>query len=109
MPKNIKRFSVYWVDLGQPEGSEMKKVRPCVVVSFDEMNSFLGTVIIIPLTSTIKKWPCRLTMTFSGQESSVACDQIRVVDKFRIKSYVGKFKPIDKTKVIGILQTIFSE
>lgn len=104
-----KQSSIYWFDPEPAKGSEMRKVRPCVVVSPDEMNENLQTVIIVPLTSTIQAWPFRLTINVLGQKSSIACDQLRVIDKRRLKNHIGKLKSADRVKLFTLLQTIFYE
>ena len=104
-----KQGSVYWFNPEPAKGSEIRKVRPCIVVSPDEMNKNLRTVLIVPLTSTIQPWPFRLTVHVLGQKSSVACDQLRAVDKLRLKAYVGSLKVTDREKLFELLQTIFSE
>ena len=109
MPDFPKQASVYWFDPEPVKGSEMRKVRPCIVVSPDEMNQSLQTVIIVPLTSTIQAWPFRLTINLLGQKSSAACDQLRAVDKSLLKARVGGLRPTDKDRLFGLLQTIFSE
>jgi mRNA interferase MazF len=103
-----KQGSVYWFDPEPVKGTEMRKIRPCVVVSPDEMNENLRTVIVVPITSTIQPWPFRLTITLLGKSSSVACDQLRTVDKSRLKAGLGNLKPADKDKLFTLLQLILS-
>jgi mRNA interferase MazF len=109
MPNFPKQSSVYWFDPEPVKGAEIRKIRPCVVVSPDEMNESLKTVIVAPLTSTIQPWPFRLTITLFGQKSSIACDQLRAIDKTRLKGHVGDLKTTDREKLFGLLQTILSE
>ena len=104
-----KQSSIYWFDPEPVKGSEIRKVRPCIVVSPDEMNEHLQTVIVVPLTSTTQAWPFRLTLSILGQKSSAACDQIRVIDKSRRKTHIGSLKSADKDRLFGVLQSIFSE
>jgi mRNA interferase MazF len=81
----FKRYSVYWVDLDPTRGRELKKTRPAVIVSRDELNSVLDTVVICPLTSTIHlTWRTRLQIELNGRQSEIAVDQIRVVSKDRL-------------------------
>lgn len=87
---NIHQYEVYWISLDPTQGSEMAKTRPCVVVSPDEMNEFLKTLIIIPITSTIKTYPWRIHCIISNKQGSIATDQIKVVDRARIGSKIGK-------------------
>ena len=84
-----RRFEVWQVTLEPVAGSEMAKTRPCVIVSPDEMNKYLNTVIIAPLTSTQKDYPFRLDCTFQNHAGQVALDHIRSVDKKRLVTKLG--------------------
>jgi len=86
----IHQYEVFWISLDPTQGSEMAKTRPCVVVSPDEMNEFLKTLIIIPITSTIKTYPWRISCVISNKQGSIATDQIKVIDRARIGSKIGK-------------------
>lgn len=86
----IHQYEVYWISLDPTQGSEMAKTRPCVVVSPDEMNEFLKTLIIIPITSTIKTYPWRISCIIANRQGSIATDQIKVIDRTRIGSKIGK-------------------
>lgn len=103
-----KQFEIYWADLNPTKGSEMKKVRPCIVVSPDVMNNALKTVLVVPLISTIVDWPFRTTITSSGKLSSAACDQLRAIAKERLGSKIGSLKPAEQRAVLHILQEIFA-
>lgn len=107
MPK-INRFAVYWFDPEPTVGAELRKVRPCLVVSPEIMNEAVRTVLIAPLTSTTKSWPFRTNVTVSGRQSSVACDQIRAVDKSRLKAYISTLTPSESRIVLRILQEMFA-
>jgi mRNA interferase MazF len=84
-----KRFDVFLVSLDPTVGPEMKKTRPCVVVSPDEMNRYIRTVIIAPLTSKGGAYPTRIAISFRGREGQVVLDQIRTVDKMRLVKKLG--------------------
>ena len=86
----MKQYDVYWVDLNPTSGSEVNKTRPCVIISPDEMNLHLNTVIIAPLTTTIKSYPFRINCMFVKKKASIALDQIRTIDKVRIQKYIGR-------------------
>lgn len=86
----VNRFDVYLVALDPTLGSEIKKTRPCVVISPDEMNRHLNTVIIAPLTSTRKKYPTRVGLSFQGKKGDIVLDQIRTVDKKRLVKKLGE-------------------
>lgn len=104
-----KQGSIYWLDPEPVKGSEIRKIRPCIVVSPDEMNENLRTVIIAPLTSTIQPWPFRLTVNILGQKSSVACDQLRAVDIVRLKAQIGSLGATDREALFTLLQSILSD
>jgi mRNA interferase MazF len=108
MPDFSKQGSIYWFDPEPVKGSEIRKIRPCIVVSPDEMNENLRTVIVVPLTSTIQPWPFRLTINILGQKSSVACDQLRSVDKSRLKARISTLRVSDKESLFSLLQSILS-
>lgn len=99
---------VYWFDPEPAKGSEIRKIRPCIVVSPNEMNKHLQTVLVVPLTSTIQAWPFRLDVNLLGQKSSAACDQLRAIDKTRLKACIGSLKAADNAKLFALLQTILS-
>jgi mRNA interferase MazF len=85
----VKRFEVWDIELNPTQGSEINKKRPCLVVSPNEANKFLNTVIIVPMTSTIKPYPTRLSCQFKGKNGQLVVDQIRCVDKTRLNRKLG--------------------
>ncbi|MDR1738363.1 MAG: type II toxin-antitoxin system PemK/MazF family toxin [Candidatus Symbiothrix sp.] len=82
----ITQHTVYWVTLDPTQGSEIAKTRPCVVVSPNELNNHLNTVVIIPLTSTLRGYPFRVRCEVAGKQGELAVDQIRTVDKQRLNT-----------------------
>jgi mRNA interferase MazF len=82
----IQRFEIWWVNLDPTVGSEVKKIRPCLIVSPNEVNQYLNTVTVIPLTSTLKLYPTRLNCIIQGKQSQLVVDQVRSIDKIRLKS-----------------------
>lgn len=80
----VKRFEVYLVNLDPTVGSEIQKTRPCVVVSPDEMNRHIRTVIVAPMTTTHRQYPTRVACCFRGKDGQVVLDQLRTVDKERL-------------------------
>lgn len=88
----VKRFEVWAVELSPTQGSEINKVRPCLIVSPNEVNRFLNTVIVVPLTSTIKPYPTRLNCQFQGKNGQLVIDQIRSVDKSRLIEKLGNME-----------------
>ena len=109
MTNVLKQSSLYWFDPEPTKGSELRKVRPCIVVSPNDMNESLNTILVVPLTSTLKPWPFRVIVTALGKRSSAACDQLRAVDKSRLRAYIGDLSSIDREKLYNLLQVIFSE
>jgi mRNA interferase MazF len=85
----VKRFEIWEVVLDPTMGSEINKKRPCVVVSPEEINHFLNTVIIVPLTSAIKPYPSRLNFEFMGKRGQLVIDKIRSIDKHRLGKKLG--------------------
>ncbi len=86
----IKQYEIFWVNLDPTIGKYMKKTRPCVILSPDDMNEFIGTVIVAPLTTTIRNYPSRVKFSLNGTASMIALDQIKTIDKARIQDKVGK-------------------
>ncbi len=102
-----KQFEVHWTDLDPTKGSEIQKTRPCVIVSPDEMNEVLKTVVVVPLTRTIIKWPFRVEISSGGQTVSAACDQVRAIAKERLGDRIGALSPSEQERVMDVLQSIF--
>ncbi|GAB4136680.1 MAG: type II toxin-antitoxin system PemK/MazF family toxin [Sphingomonadales bacterium] len=86
----FRRYDVYLVLLDPTQGSEIQKTRPCVIVSPDEMNGALRTVIVAPMTTAVRGYPSRVAVTFQRRHGEVALDQIRTVDKQRLVKRLGK-------------------
>jgi mRNA interferase MazF len=104
----MKQFDVYVVELNPTKGSEINKTRPAVIVSPDVMNKNLATVIIAPLTHTFKNYPTRVASTFEGQPGEIVLDQIRAIDKSRLKKKKGKLDKSTASNVKQVLKTMFS-
>ena len=98
----IAQYTVYWINLDPVVGSEVSKTRPCVIISPDEMNKYLKTIIIAPLTHTQKPYPSRIPCNVSGESGMIMLDQIKTVDKKRLIKHIGKLKvkEIEKIKEI---------
>ena len=101
-----KQGEVWWVNLDLAIGREISKKRPCLIVSPDDMNAHLGTVIAAPLTSTLRQWPTRLTVTFARRQSSVALDQIRAIDRARL---IRRASTIDADPALSVLREMFAK
>ncbi|MES2204198.1 MAG: type II toxin-antitoxin system PemK/MazF family toxin [Pseudomonadota bacterium] len=104
----IKRFDVYWVQLDPAVGSEIKKTRPCVVISPNELH-FLKTCIIAPLTSKKHGFPSRVLVTFQGTEGEIALDQLRSVDSSRLIKKMGALSATTAKNIISVLLEMFDE
>ena len=103
-----KRFEVHLVELDPTEGSEIRKTRPCLIVSPDEMNRHLRTVIIAPMTSARRPYPTRVDCTFQKVHGQVALDQLRAVDRTRLIKRLGTIHAATKDRVIDILGQMFA-
>jgi mRNA interferase MazF len=107
MGVEMKRFDIYLVTLDPTQGREIKKTRPCVIISPDEMNAYIGTVIIAPMTSKGRDYPSRVKCTFQGVSGQVVLDQLRTVDKSRLVKKLGTLTtPISDT-VLAVLSEMF--
>jgi len=95
----IKQYSVYWVNLDPTVGNEVSKTRPCLVVSPDEMNRHLKTVIIAPLTHTLKIYPSRVLCEIIGDKGAIMLDQIRTVDQTRMGSLLGQLSAKETAEI----------
>lgn len=104
----MKRFEVYLVDLDPTKGRELKKTRPCVVVSPDAMNQKDWVVIVAPLTSTKRSYPTRVPCEFQGKQGDVALEYIRSVDCDRLIKKVGELSAKEASQVASRLQELFA-
>lgn len=105
----VKRFEVHLVNLDPTIGSEIKKTRPCVVVSPDEMNRHISTVIVAPMTTKGKVYPTRVKCKFEGKRGLVILDQLRTVDKRRLVKRLGQINKKTKQEVLDKLAEMFAE
>ena len=103
----VKRFEVYLTDLDPTIGIEIQKRRPCLIVSPDEMNRHVKTVIIAPMTTKSRNLPSRVTCEFEEKTGFVVLDQIRAVDKTRLGKKLGEIDEETQIKVLEKLQEIF--
>ncbi len=104
-----KRFDVYLVNLDPTVGTEIQKTRPCVVISPDEMNRHITTIIVAPMTSKGRHYPSRVSCKFEGKDGQVILDQIRTVDKIRLVKKLGKLNKQTQQMVLEVLAEIFTE
>jgi mRNA interferase MazF len=89
MGRMINQYSVYWVELDPTRGSEMAKTRPCVIVSPNEINEYVHTVIVIPITSTLERYLFRVPCCIENKSGNIATEQIRTIDKSRLGDFIG--------------------
>jgi len=104
----VKRFEVYLVNLDPTVGSEIKKSRPCLIISPDELNRFIATVIVAPMTTKGRDYPSRVSCVFQGKQAQIVLDQIRTVDKSRLGKRLGKVGPQTQSAVFSALAELFS-
>ena len=99
----INQYSIYWINLDPVIGSEVSKTRPCVVISPDEMNKFLRTVISAPLTHTLKPYPSRVKCDINGDESMIMLDQLKTVDKSRLISFFARLNTTESDAIKTVI------
>lgn len=104
----INRFEVYLVDLDPTLGSEIKKTRPCLVVSPDEMNHHIRTVIVAPMTTKGNAYPTRVSCRFKGKAGQVVLDQLRTVDASRMVKKLGRLGERTASEVLQVLNEMFA-
>jgi mRNA interferase MazF len=102
-----QRFEVYLVSLNPMIGSEIQKTRPCLVISPDEMNDHLATVIVAPLTTRGRLYPSRVACRLQGRDGLVVLDQIRTIDKTRLVRRLGKLDRRTQQAVPAVLAQLF--
>ncbi len=107
---NIKRYEIYFADLNPTMGSEIKKVRSVVIISQDEMNKFLETVVVCPLTSKLHPlWRTRLQIKFANKNAEIAVDQIRSISKQRLKKKLDKLSDIKAAQLRKLITDMYGE
>ena len=102
-----RRDEVWLITLDPSKGSEIKKTRPCLVVSPDEMNEPLQTVLVAPMTTTLRNYPTRVNLTFRNKTGQVALDQLRAVDRQRLVRRLGSVSTKAAHEVASVLVEIF--
>ncbi len=107
MVSHPRRDEVWLIALDPSKGSEIKKTRPCLVVSPDEMNESLQTALVAPMTSTLRSYPTRVTMIFRGKTGQVALDQLRAIDRQRLVRRLGVITARTAREVSSVLVEMF--
>jgi mRNA interferase MazF len=105
----VRRFEVYLINLDPTVGSEIQKTRPCLIISPDEMNRRIATVIVAPLTTKGRGYPTRVQCDFQGKAGEIVLDQIRTVDKTRLVRRLGVIDEATRINVLEVLAEMFSE
>ena len=105
----MEQYSIYLVNLDPTIGHEIKKTRPCVIISPDEMNQHISTVIIAPMTTKSHAYPSRIPITFKGKNGCIVLDQLRTIDKCRVIKKIGKLSSAKITEVKNVLNEMLVE
>lgn len=107
---NIKRYEIYFADLNPTIGSEIKKVRPVVIISQDEMNNYLETVVVCPLTLKLHpQWRTRLQIKCANKNAEIAVDQIRTISKQRLQNKIDKLTDIKASQLRKLITDMYGE
>jgi mRNA interferase MazF len=104
----VKRFDVFLVGLDPTVGSEIQKSRPCLIISPDEMNRHIRTVIMAPMTTRGRRYPTRVACEFQGKQGQIVLDQIRTVDKSRLLRRLGRIDSQTQMCVLSVLHDMFA-
>jgi mRNA interferase MazF len=109
MVVGVKRFDVYLIELDPTVGHEIQKTRPCLIISPDEMNNNIRTVIIAPMTTRSRAYPTRIACTFEKRQAYIVLDQIRTVDEQRLVKRLGRIDRGTQSLVLDALAELFAE
>lgn len=107
-PHSVRRGEVYLVSLNPTRGREIRKTRPCVVVSPDELNAHMATYIVAPLTTGSHAYPFRIPCRFAGKDGHVVLDQLRTIDHEQLEKRLGALTNTTQLKVLAVLQAMFA-
>ncbi len=105
----VNRFDVFLIRLDPAQGMEMHKTRPCLIISPDEMNRRIGTVLVAPMTTRARNYPSRVRCNFGGKSGEIVLDQIRAVDKRRLVRCLGKIDAVAQSAVLEVLAKMFAK
>lgn len=106
----MKRYDIVWVEFDPVRGAEIGKTRPAVIVSLDELNRYLHTVTVCPLTSQLRPtWRSRVLIKCEGQPADVAVDQIRTVSKKRVRDKIGRLTAVEASALRRTLTEMYGE
>lgn len=104
---DLKQYFIVLVNLDPTIGSEIKKTRPCVIISPNEMNKFLNTIVLAPMTTSLKMYPTRVSVKHNGIQGMIAIDQIRTVDKTRIIRVFESLTKLEIKKCKDVIKETF--
>ncbi|MGA1359971.1 MAG: type II toxin-antitoxin system PemK/MazF family toxin [Gemmatimonadaceae bacterium] len=105
--RRVQRGEVWMVDLAPTRGREIRKTRPCAIVSADEVNAGMGTAIVAPLTTGSHPYPFRIPLRFAGKEGHLVLDQLRTVDQVRLVKRLGALSTPTLEKALAVLREMF--
>ncbi|MFN5952846.1 MAG: type II toxin-antitoxin system PemK/MazF family toxin [Dolichospermum sp.] len=105
----VNRFDVFLVNLDPTIDSQIKKTRPCLIISPNEINHYISTVIVAPMTTKGQPYPTRVTCQFQGKEGQIVLEKIRTIDKIRLVKLLGQITTEEQKAVLDILAEIFAE
>lgn len=105
----IERFDVFLISLDSTQGHEINKTRPCLVISPNEINHNLKTIIIAPMTTKGLEYPTRIPVNFSGKQGKIVLDQMRTVDRSRLVKRLGSVTVDEAKAVLSVLQKLFAD
>ena len=101
------QYHIVLVNLDPIIGSEIRKTRPCVIISPNEMNKYLKTIVVAPMTTTSRKYPTRIEVKHDGKLGWIVIDQIRTIDKLRIVSTLGRLSNPEVKEVKSVMKETF--
>lgn len=104
----VKRFEVWLAPFDPSEGSELRKTRPCIVVSPDVTNRHLNTVVVVPMTTAVHSYAFRLNFEFGGRQAQAAVDQVRVMDKRRLLTLLGELDTQVSDRLLHLIRLYFT-
>ncbi len=105
----VRQFDVFLISLDPTVGRKIKKKRPCLVVSPDEMNRHLGKVLVAPMTTNAHAYPTRVACRFQAKTGEIVLDQIRAVDRTRLVRRLGRINPATRDDVLAVLAEMFAK
>ena len=104
-----RRFDVFLANLDPAGGSEVRKTRPCLIISPDEMNRYIATIIVAPMTTKGRGYPTRVSCHIEGKDGQIVLDQIRTIDKTRLVKHLGRVSAPTQKLVLATLAEMFAE